>query len=97
MGAARPTRAREQRGARALFRMLADDPQHGAANRAVMQGWLDEWIPVSLAAAQQLQPIWSQISEKVVRFDDSLDALEDSAWPTCWTTSTLDVPKEIRA
>src|SRR6185436_4793433 len=58
MGAGEADTAREQRGARALYRMLADDPQHGAANKALMQSWLDEWIPVSLAAAQQLQPIW---------------------------------------
>jgi len=96
MGAGEADTAREQRGARALYRMLADDPQHGAANKALMQSWLDEWIPVSLQAAQQMQPIWSQISERVVRFDDSLersktrmaDLLEDL---------TLDVPKEIRA
>jgi propane monooxygenase small subunit len=76
--------------------MLADDEQHGSANRELMQQWLAEWIPVSLEAAQQLQPIWSQVSEKHVRFEDSLqrsksrmaDLLEDL---------TLDIPKEIRA
>jgi propane monooxygenase small subunit len=96
MGCGEADTAREQRGARALFRMLADDPEHGAANKALMQQWLDEWVPVSLEAAHQLQPIWSQVSEKVVRFDDSLsrsksrmtDLLEDL---------TLDTPKEIRA
>ena len=96
MGCGEADTAREQRGARALFRMLADDPQHGEANRAVMQQWLEEWTPVSLEAAQQLQPIWSQPSEKLVRFDDSLarsktrmaDLLEDL---------TLEIPKEIRA
>ena len=53
-------------------------------------------MPVSLDAARQLQPIWSQVSEKPVRFEDSLvrsksrmaDLLEDL---------TLDIPKEIRA
>ena len=96
MGCGEADTAREQRGARALFRMLADDADHGAANKALMQQWLDEWIPVSLEAAQQLQPIWSQVAEKHVRFDDSLarskgrmaDLLEDL---------TLDIPKEIRA
>ena len=73
MGCGESDCAREQRGARALFRMLADDEQHGAANKELMQCWLDEWVPVSLAAAQQLQPIWSEISEKVVRFEDSLE------------------------
>ena len=43
MGAGEADAAREQRGARALYRMLADDPQHGAANKALMQSWLDEW------------------------------------------------------
>jgi propane monooxygenase small subunit len=85
MGTGEADAAREQRGARALFRMLVDDEQHAGHNRQVMQGWLEEWTPRSLAAAQQLQPIWSQVSEKVVRFDDSLgrskqrmtDLLED--------------------
>jgi propane monooxygenase small subunit len=94
MGCGEADTAREQRGARVLFRMLADDPTHGAENRAIMQGWLEEWLPVSLAAARQLQPIWSEVAEKVVRFDDSLtrskarlaDLLEDL---------TLDIPQEI--
>jgi propane monooxygenase small subunit len=94
MGCGEADTAREQRTARTLFRMLADDPTHGAENRALMQSWLEEWLPVSLHAARQLQPIWSQVSEKVVRFDDSLaraqtrlaDLLEDL---------NLNIPQEI--
>jgi propane 2-monooxygenase small subunit len=96
MGTGEADTARDQRGARALFRMLADDPEHGAANRALMMEWLGRWIPVSMAAAQQLQPIWSQLSEKVVRFDESLarsqqrlgDLLEDL---------TIEMPTEVPA
>ncbi len=96
MGTGEADTAREQRGARALFRMLADDEQHGAHNREVMQGWLETWTPRSLEAAHHLQPIWSQISEKVVRFEDSLarsrermaDLLEDI---------TLEIPREVQA
>jgi propane monooxygenase small subunit len=73
MGAGESDQARERRGARALFAMLAQDDEHGAANRETMQGWLDEWTPRSIAAGRQLQPIWSKISEKVVRFEDSLE------------------------
>jgi propane monooxygenase small subunit len=73
MGAGESDTAREQRGARALFGMLATDPEHGEANRDTMQRWLDDWTPRSIAAARALQPIWSQISEKVVRFEDSLE------------------------
>jgi propane 2-monooxygenase small subunit len=96
MGTGESDTAREQRGARALFRMLADDPEHGEANRALMGEWLATWTPYSAAAAQQLQPIWSQPAEKVVRFDDALarsrqrmaDLLEDL---------TLEMPKEALA
>ncbi len=96
MGTGESDTAREQKGARALFRMLADDPEHGATNRNVMDSWLAKWTPRSLEAAHQLQPIWSQVSEKAVRFEDSLersrqrmiDLLEDI---------TLATPKELSA
>jgi propane monooxygenase small subunit len=73
MGAGESDAAREQRGARALYSMLAEDAEHGEANRAVMQGWLDAWTPRAVNAARNLQPIWSQISEKVIRFEDSFE------------------------
>jgi propane monooxygenase small subunit len=73
MGAGESDAAREQRGARALFRMLAVDAEHGAANRRILQGWLADWSGTATAAARQLQPIWSQLSDKVVRFEDSLE------------------------
>jgi propane monooxygenase small subunit len=96
MGCGEADAAREQRGARALFRMLADDPEHGAANREVMQQWLEEWTPVSLEAGRQLQPIWSQPSEKVVRFEDSLERSKQRM-ADLLDDITLEVPKEIRA
>ena len=76
--------------------MLADDPEHGADNRRVMAAWLEEWTPVSLTAAQQLQPIWSQPSEKVVRFEDAL-ARAKSRMADLLEDLTLDAPKEIRS
>ena len=87
MGAGESDAAREQRGARALFRMLADDPEHGAANKATMQGWLEEWTPKAVNAARHLQPIWSQLSEKVVRFEDSFDRSRLRFEELCSTTS----------
>ena len=73
MGAGESDAAREQRGARALFRMLAEDSEHGAENRRIMQGWLADWSDAATKAGRQLQPIWSQLSDKVVRFEDSLE------------------------
>src|SRR3954453_9104009 len=94
MGAGEADTAREQRGARALFRMLADDEQHGEANRQVMQGWLEEWVPVSLNAGQTLQPIWSEVSEKAVRFEDSLDASK-ARLTELLEAINLETPKEV--
>jgi propane monooxygenase small subunit len=73
IGAGESDAAREQKVARALFQMLADDEAHGAENKATMQSWLDDYTPAAIAAGRNLQPIWSQPSEKVVRFEDSFD------------------------
>jgi propane monooxygenase small subunit len=52
--------------------LLLDDPQYAGENRAQLQEWLATWVPESISAARQLQPVWSQVSEKVVNFEDSL-------------------------
>jgi propane monooxygenase small subunit len=94
MGAGESDQARERRGARALFGMLAQDDEHGAANRETMQGWLDEWTPRSIAAARQLQPIWSKISEKAVRFEDSLEHAT-AHFDELTSALQLSSPKEV--
>jgi propane 2-monooxygenase small subunit len=71
MGTGEADVAREQRGARHLFELLLSDPQHAGENRALLQQWLSKWVPLSVTAARQLQPLWSQVSEKVVSFEDS--------------------------
>jgi len=95
MGAGESDAAREQRGARALYRMLSDDEAHGAENRQTMQRWLETWSAAAMAAARQLQPIWSQISEKVVRFEESMERsrgrLESMAGDI-----GLETPKEVK-
>jgi propane 2-monooxygenase small subunit len=77
IGAGESDAAREQKVARVLFRMLADDDAHAEANQATMQGWLDTYVPQAVNAARNLQPIWSQPSEKVVRFEDSFDRSQE--------------------
>jgi propane monooxygenase small subunit len=71
MGTGEADVVREQRGARHLFELLLDDARHADENRALLQQWLEKWVPASVAAARQLQPVWSQVSEKVVSFEDS--------------------------
>jgi propane 2-monooxygenase small subunit len=96
MGAGESDAARELRGARALFRMLADDEAHGAENKETMQRWLAEWTPPAIEAARQLQPIWSQLSEKVVRFEDSFER-SSGRFETLLGEIGLEIPKEVKA
>ncbi len=95
MGSGESDVAREQRGARALFGMLARDEQHGAENRATMQEWLGRWTAVSAEAAHQLQPIWSQLSEKVVRFEDSFERSRQR-FQDLLDDLTLQTPQEVK-
>jgi propane 2-monooxygenase small subunit len=94
MGTSESDAAREQRGARALFGMLAEDEEHGEANRATMQSWLEDWTPRSVQAALALQPIWSQISEKSVRFEDARDRAV-TRFEDLTSALSLSTPKEL--
>lgn len=88
--------AREQRGARALFGMLATDEEHGEANKAVMAEWLAAWAPVSVEAARKLQPIWSQPAEKAMRFEDSMER-SMQLFQGLLSDIGLETPKEASA
>jgi propane 2-monooxygenase small subunit len=88
--------AREERGARALYAMLANDEKFGEGNRATMQGWLSDWTATSVEAAHQLQPIWSQLPEKVVRFEDSFGRSRER-FESLLGDLGLDTPKELSA
>jgi propane monooxygenase small subunit len=73
MGTGEADAGREHRGARHLFEMLLADSEHADENRTLLQKWLAKWAPVSVTAARQLQPVWSQVSERVVSFEESFD------------------------
>jgi propane monooxygenase small subunit len=72
MGVGEGDAHRDERSARQLFELLLNDPEYADENRAQLQQWLATWVPKSIQAARQLQPVWSQLSEKVVTFEDSL-------------------------
>ena len=77
MGAGENDYDRDLRYTRALFTLLLGDDSHGPGNKQVVQEWLERWVPVSLDAARRLQPLWSQPTEKPVRFEDSLDRAKE--------------------
>jgi propane monooxygenase small subunit len=59
-----------------------------------MQGWLDVWVPQSVKAARELQPIWSQPHEKVITFAESWDAAVDG-FRTLLSDLQLSEPKGL--
>lgn len=79
---------------RTLFAMLTKDPEHGEANKAQLNEWMSVWVPRSLKAARELQPIWSQPNEKVVTFTDSLQSAT-SLFRDTLTDLGLEAPKEL--
>ena len=96
VGAGENDYGRDLSYSRSLFSMLAKDEKYGEANKAVMQGWLEKWIPQSLTAARALQPIWSQPLEKIITFQTSLDQSKD-ALRALLSDLGLTEPKELSA
>jgi propane monooxygenase small subunit len=85
---------RDLRYSRALFSMLVNDEQRGDTNRAHLQGWLDKWVPASVQAAHELQPIWSQPGEKAITFAASWAAATED-FKTLIAEFGLTAPKEL--
>jgi propane 2-monooxygenase small subunit len=59
-----------------MFTLLAEDEEHGEENKQVMQEWLDNWVPLSIKAAQGLEPIWSEPEVQVVSFEESFEQVK---------------------
>jgi len=53
----------------ALLFLLADDREHGDANKKIIGGWLEKYVPLCVAAAQQSRGLWDQTD--AVTFDDA--------------------------
>jgi len=56
---------------------MAEDPEHGAENKTIMQGWIDKYQPLCQAAANQLQPVWSLPRVKPATYIDAFAAAEN--------------------
>jgi propane monooxygenase small subunit len=51
--------------------LLVTDEEHGAANRALFQGWIAKHGALADAASQGLRPIWSQPHSKPLSYDEA--------------------------
>ena len=87
---------RDLRYTRALLSLLVKDDKYGDENRAVLQTWLERWVPLSVRAARELQPIWSQPLERAITFADSWTAATDD-FRTLMSEFGLTVTKELES
>ena len=51
--------------------VLVSDAEHGAANRALFQGWIAKYGALADKASAALRPIWSQPHSKPLSYDDA--------------------------
>ena len=86
--------ARDLAASRALYTMLARDEEFGTDNKKVLEGWLAVWVPKAVAAAQALQPIWSQPAEKTLTFATSFEAAKEK-FTSLLEDIGLETPKEL--
>lgn len=78
----------------ALFSLLTNDREFADHNKALMAGWIENWLPRCIAAARKLQPLWSQPDAKPPRFEDGLDRAK-SRFAAILADLGLDTPKEL--
>ena len=78
----------------AMFQLLTADKEFADHNKNLMQDWLSTWVPRCLAAARQLQPLWSQPNAKPPRFEDGLDRVK-SRFTDIVAGLGLQTPKEL--
>lgn len=77
------------------FRLLAEDDEHGEANKQIMSQWLTHWVPFSVSAARQLQPLWSQTQIKVLRFEDAYERAQHRL-NTILSKIGITMPQEVQ-
>jgi propane monooxygenase small subunit len=86
---------RDLRWTIACFAPLTQDREFAEHNKVLMQGWLSHWVPQALAAARQMQPLWSQPDAKPPRFEDSLDKAKNRFAGICRDLG-LETPEELK-
>jgi propane monooxygenase small subunit len=85
---------RDLRYTKPLFHLLINDKEFADHNKALLQKWLEDWVPRCIAAARTLQPLWSQPDAKPIRFEDGLDRVK-SRFAGILSELGLKAPEEL--
>lgn len=79
-----------------LLHMLVSDPTHSATNVALLNGWLAQYGDLAVAAAKNLQPVWSLPHNKLVQFESAYASAVDRMQSIA-TQLGLQLPASITA
>lgn len=73
---------RNRKWTHAFAQLVLTDPTHAAANRQVLQGWIDTWMPLTLKAAQALAPLFALPTTPAQSFTTALHRVRQAhaAW-----------------
>jgi propane monooxygenase small subunit len=85
---------RDLRYTKAMFQLLTSDKEFADHNVGLLNQWLSTWTERALAAARELQPLWSQPDAKPPRFEDGLDRAK-SRFSGILSELNLQDPKEL--
>ena len=77
-----------------MFELLTNDREFADHNKALLDQWLQAWVPRAISAARTLQPLWSQPDFKPPRFEDGLDKAK-SRFSGILSQLSLGEPKEL--
>lgn len=94
LGVAESDYERDLRWTKELFGLMVEDENYAEENKRLMRDWLGKWVPYSVAAARELQPIWSQPQVKAIRFEDSFDRVK-TRFETILSELQLETPEEV--
>ena len=79
-----------------FIHMLTHDKDYPLHNQFILSSWLDKHVNLALAAANQLQPIWSQPRVKVATFGEALAKAKNRIRAIA-TETGLTVPAALNA
>jgi len=85
---------RDLRYTLAIFDLLANDREFAEHNNRIMNGWLANWVGLTVPAVRAMQPLWSQPDSKPIRFEDALDRVKNR-FAGIVEDLGLELPKEL--
>jgi propane monooxygenase small subunit len=85
---------RDLRYTKAMFELLTSDKEFADHNVGLLTEWLSTWTGRCIAAARELQPLWSQPDAKPPRFEDGLDRAKNR-FTGILADLNLPSPKEL--